>query len=97
MLIQVLQIGSRVAVSEEVPMGRIRLGCLFCDRDDFDGVEQLPTDWYAVDEVQSYEQSYAEAVEKSDSVFDWQTHIGVCPDCETDQCRLYDHSQQQES
>ena len=97
MLIQVLQIGSRVAVSEEVTMGRIRLGCLFCDRDDFDGVEQLPTDWYAVDEVQSYEQSYAEAVEKSDSVFDWQTHIGVCPDCETDQCRLYDHSQQQES
>lgn len=63
-------------------MGQIRLGCLFCDRDDFDGVDEIPTDWYAVDHVQSYEDSYAKAVEKLDPVFDWQTHLGVCPLCE---------------
>ena len=68
-------------------MGRIRLGCLFCDRDDCDGVETIPSDWHAVDHVQSYEDSLAEASDKSGSVFDWQTHIGVCPDCEAQQRR----------
>lgn len=68
-------------------MGRIRLGCLFCDRDDFDGIEEIPEDWYGVDYVQSYEDSYAEAIDEVDSPFDWQTHIGVCPDCEASQCR----------
>lgn len=73
-------------------MGRIRLGCLFCDRNDFDGVDAIPADWYAVDQVQSYEDSYAEAFEKADPVFEWQTHIGVCPNCETSQYWLNEES-----
>ena len=26
-------------------MGKIRLACMFCDRDDFDFVDVLPSDW----------------------------------------------------
>jgi hypothetical protein len=56
---------------------------MFCDRGDFDGVEALPPDWFSVDEVQSYEASLQEAdLNRSDiSVFDWFTHVGVCPSC----------------
>lgn len=70
-------------------MERIRLGCLFCDRDDCDGIEEIPADWYAVDHVQSYEDSYAEVHDRQESPFDWQTHIGICPECEKNTCRVY--------
>lgn len=63
-------------------MGKIRLACLFCDRDDSDGVDQLPATWFAVDEVQSYEESILEIAPGSDKVLDWYTHLGVCPDCQ---------------
>lgn len=70
-------------------MSRIRLACMFCDREDFDGVGTLPSDWFAVDEVQSYEESIREA-DLSDtkiSVFDWYTHLGVCPECQQAELR----------
>lgn len=64
-------------------MGKIRLACMFCDREDFDGVKVLPNDWFSLDEVQSYEASIQEAdLTRSDiSVLDWFTHLGVCPSC----------------
>jgi len=63
--------------------GTIRLGCLYCDRTDFDGVDQLPTDWEDIDEVQSCEEAIREVPpdDKRRSVLDWETHLGVCPDC----------------
>jgi hypothetical protein len=62
---------------------------MFCDREDFDGVDSLPSDWFAVDEVQSYEESIREA-DLSDmtiTVFDWYTHLGVCPECQQAELR----------
>jgi hypothetical protein len=65
--------------------GTIRLGCIFCSREDFDGIDRLPNDWEDIDEVQSY----AESIEEIDSddpngdVTFWETHMGVCPKCQT--------------
>jgi hypothetical protein len=70
-------------------MAKIRLACLFCDREDLDGVDSLPSDWFAVDEVQSYEESIREAdlTNANVSVFDWYTHLGVCPECQQAELR----------
>lgn len=65
-------------------VGRIRLGCLYCDRADFDHVDCLPSDWERIESVQSYENSIlpkAFSERQGESCFDWQTHLGVCPDC----------------
>jgi hypothetical protein len=61
---------------------RIRLGCLYCDREDLDGVDVLPTDWEDVDEVRSYEDACRPAAidDRSRSVIDGQTNLGVCPE-----------------
>lgn len=69
----------------------IRLGCIRCDREDFDGVEELPDNWEDVDEVQSYEESIKE-VEADDPTGDvtfWQTHLGTCPDCQQDDAAVH--------
>jgi len=63
--------------------GRIRLACVACDREDFDGVHELPKDWEELREIQSYEESL-EGIEpgnKERSCLDWYTHLGICPDC----------------
>ena len=63
--------------------GKIRLGCQHCDRSDFDGVDKLPKDWDDVSRVRSLKEALRE-VDKDDttrSVFDWQTHLGTCPEC----------------
>jgi hypothetical protein len=67
----------------EVFMGRIRLACRFCDSDEFDFVEILPSDWFAVEEVQSFEASVQQITRTVDdrSVIDWFTHLGICPEC----------------
>ena len=63
--------------------GKIRLGCHRCDRDDFDGVETLPKDWCDIQEVQSYEDAMHEiSANDPGSAFDWQTHLGTCPECQ---------------
>lgn len=64
-------------------MGKIRLACLYCDRNDFDSVDEIPSDWFEVDEVQTYEESCQQATptDPKVSVFDWYTHLGVCPEC----------------
>ena len=63
--------------------GRIRLGCISCSRDDFDGIDKLPDDWEDIDEVQSYEDSLREVHPDDDDgdIMFWETHLGVCPDC----------------
>jgi hypothetical protein len=38
-------------------MGRIRLACTECDREDFDGVDEIPSAWCDVHEVQSVARS----------------------------------------
>ena len=63
--------------------GKIRLGCQHCDRNDFDGVDKLPKDWDDISRVRSIKEALRE-VDQDDmtrSVFDWQTHLGVCPEC----------------
>lgn len=64
-------------------MGKIRLACLNCDREDFDGVDEIPSDWFEVHVVQAYAKSVREALPTNPkvSVFDWYTHLGVCPEC----------------
>ena len=64
--------------------GKIRLGCNYCDREDFDGVAALPTDWTGIHEVQSLTEATREVDfdDKSRSALDWQTHLGDCPECQ---------------
>lgn len=64
--------------------GKIRLGCSCCDREDFDGIDELPSDWTDIHEVRSFEEATREVDldDQSRSVFDWQTHLGVCPECQ---------------
>lgn len=68
-------------------MGKIRLACMFCDRDDFDGVDNIPTNWFSVDESQTCDALLQEAgiVEATSS---WYTHLGVCPDCQQSELGL---------
>jgi hypothetical protein len=63
--------------------GKIRLGCQHCDRNDFDGVDKLPKDWDDISRVRSLEEALREVDEDDTtrSVFDWQTHLGTCPEC----------------
>ena len=62
----------------------IRLGCIHCDRSDFDGVGELPKDWKDIFPVQDWQTSI-QPVELGDksgrSAMAWETHLGVCPDC----------------
>ncbi len=62
----------------------IRLACVGCDRDDFDGVWRLPKDWSGISKEQTLGQSKAEVSidDTSRSVFDWHTHNGYSPDCQ---------------
>lgn len=66
-------------------MEKIRLACRLCDRNDFDGVAELPYGWFDVENVQSYEASVQsvnpEKKDETASVFDWFTHLVVCPEC----------------
>lgn len=59
-------------------MGKIRLKCMYCDRTDFDRIDQIPSDWRGVVEVCSYKGSLKR--EKS-ATRQWHTHIGTCPTC----------------
>jgi hypothetical protein len=53
--------------------GQFRLGCVGCDRDDHDFSDELPAEWLDIGEVQ-----------QTDSPDQWQTHLGLCPDCQRD-------------
>ena len=71
---------------------RIRLACSVCFRDDMDGITRaeltaaIEDGWRDVDKVQSYEDSIKVHDDPDEappgySVFDWYTHIGLCPEC----------------
>jgi hypothetical protein len=64
--------------------GMFRVGCMYCDRTDFDFVAELPIDWEDLHEVQSFAQATEPVGEcaPTRSVFDWETHLGVCPECQ---------------
>ena len=69
------------------PAGHIRLGCISCDRTDYDCVDVLPSDWDFIDYVQPYENSVLPkgfSDLPNESCLDWQTHLGLCPDCSQD-------------
>ena len=63
---------------------QIRLACLYCDRNDHDGIDRLPNDWIDIGKVQSYEEACrpVKFEDQTRSVLDWYTHLGVCPDCQ---------------
>ncbi len=72
----------------------VRLGCMYCDRQDFDGISEqalkdaIAAGWEYVDQVQSPAEA-AQTHPLGDeppgfSVFDWWTHLGICPDCRKD-------------
>ena len=56
--------------SEATMGGLLRLGCCHCDRDDFDGVASFPPDWTKIQVV------------KQQGLDIWETHLGVCPNCQ---------------
>ena len=67
--------------------GPIRLGCHSCDREDFDGISELPPDWLDISVVQTLEQSRQEVdwSDRSRSPLEWYTHLGICPDCQAEE------------
>lgn len=60
---------------------QIRLGCMFCDRSDGDGIDAIPSSWFAVEQVQDFDVS-AQATSSDGSDALRQTHFGVCPECQ---------------
>lgn len=59
----------------------IRLGCMFCDRSDGDGIDAIPSSWFAVEQVQDFDVS-TQDMRSNGSDAHWQTHLGVCPECQ---------------
>ncbi len=57
-------------------MSEIRLSCNYCDREDFDGINEIPADWDNVEFVRTQAENEADEEDSS-----WWTHIGTCPDC----------------
>jgi hypothetical protein len=64
---------------------QIRLACQFCDTDECDGVTEIPSNWSDVHEVQSFNAAYEPiaADDQTRSPFEWYTHRGDCPECQT--------------
>lgn len=70
--------------------GAIRLGCAGgCLRDDCDGIREIPPGWTDITEHQSLKDALSTYDDPGDpeppkgySVLDWETHFGICPDCQ---------------
>ena len=67
--------------------GKIRLAFHTCDRQDFDGVDKVPSDRIDVIEVQSLKESRREVDfdDRERSGFEWYTHLGTCPICQREE------------
>lgn len=69
----------------------VRLSCMECFGADHDGISEvelsalIAAGWRNVEQVQTLEQSLtvydADEAPANYSVFDWETHRGVCPEC----------------
>lgn len=66
--------------------GKIRLECRFCDTQ-HDEIAGIPPDWISVEKVRSWERAtepvdpFQQYNKYGDTVLDWQTHFGICPEC----------------
>ena len=62
----------------------IRLACSDCDTEECNGIFEIPASWKDVTEVQSSVAAFAEvpAADKTRSVMQWYTHLGLCPMCQ---------------
>jgi len=66
--------------------GKIRLECRLCDVQ-YDGIADFPPGWTDTEEVRSFERAIEPVPDGlsfnryGDSVMDWQTHFGICPEC----------------
>lgn len=61
---------------------QIRLACRLCDRSDFDFIQGLPLDWFAVEEVQEFLETLRSSKGLAATGHPlWFTHLGVCPAC----------------
>jgi len=66
------------------PPPSIRLACVYCDRQDGDGISAIPEHWTDVSFVQSYEESCRPIPvdePQGGSPWEWYTHLGLCPEC----------------
>ena len=65
----------------------IRLACRACDTDECDGVDLIPETWTDVVEVQSLDESQVEVPvgDRSRSLTEWYTHLGLCPTCQKEE------------
>ena len=67
--------------------GRIRLSCHYCGIE-LDGINCVPPEWTEVEEIRSYEQAIEpipdgqDRNKYGDTLVDWETHMGVCPECQ---------------
>lgn len=67
--------------------GRIRLGCHYCDAA-LDGIDDVPPRWAEVEEIRSYNRAIEPVPDGhdrnkyGDTIVDWETHVGVCPECQ---------------
>ena len=68
-------------------MESIRLRCHQCDREDFDGIVEIPSDWTDVTFVPPLEASRQEVAlsDTSRNRFEWYTHLGTSPECQTEE------------
>ncbi|MFO0887565.1 MAG: hypothetical protein U0790_00300 [Isosphaeraceae bacterium] len=81
------------------PGATIRLGCDDCDRDDRDFItpaelaECRREGWTGIRRVQAYRQAikiYDQPILEPPgySVLDWETHMGLCPECTAEEAAL---------
>lgn len=61
-------------------MSTIRLCCVECDRRDYDGVPEVPTDWFDFGPSNVVDDLLQDAT-GNDVAPHWHTHLAICPDC----------------
>lgn len=76
----------KLAEMEATP---IRLRCGECNCE-LDGIAEIPPGWVDVDEIRPLGESLTtyedgEVAPRNYSAFDWETHIGTCPECSSEQ------------
>lgn len=66
---------------------RIRLACRECYREDCDGIAFIPRRWKDVVRFQSYRESIRDADPNDPFSCDsaWYTHVGLCPECQSEE------------
>lgn len=88
---------NQVSVKTERPENWVRIACMSCDTEELDHVtvdalfQCIEDGWIGVSYRQTYEESRAtyngagEEAPPDFSLFDWYTHMGTCPECDSKQ------------